>query len=159
MEMSEAIKEAYAHAPADVTYYDTLEFISVEWVTSIKIVRSNRKLHTPQGVYSPVIFDFTLPELAGGVRGQLSINVKFLPKEAQLAIAEAANSRYPITVKYRQYLGENINPDAELPIPIEIISISQTHKGAVLTGVFPDLHNADFPKDIYTVQSYPGLRI
>ncbi len=160
MDMSDAIKEAYAHAPQEVTYYDTLEIMHASFTESIKVVVSDAPLTTPQGEYLACPnLSVTLPETEGGVRGQLEITIPFLPRDAQVAIKEAAHSRTPVTIKYRQYLGENIAPDAELPVPLQVESITQTHHQVTAIAMFPDLNNASFPRRLMTALNLPGGRV
>lgn len=159
MDLSDAIKEAYEYAPPDVTYYDTLEIASDGFTDSIRVVRSHESLETPQGEFLPCWFDFSLPETEGAVRGQMKITVNFLPKSAQQQLIAASRAPYPVTVKYRQYLGADRNPDAELPLPLTLTGIEQTPSGVTGTALFSDLQNALFPRRLMTTTELPGGRI
>lgn len=154
--MTDAIKEAYANAPADITYYDTLEIMHASFSESIKIVKSGKSLSTPQGNFIAVNFDFTIPETKGSVVGEMKISIGLLPKVAQVAIRDASMTTTPITVKYRQYLGANMEPDAELPVALEIRQVEQTYSGVVATALFPDLHGHVFPRRLMTTSVLPG---
>lgn len=158
--MSDAIKEAYAHAPADVTYYDTLEVEHVTFTDSIKVVVSDAPLTTNQGTFiaCPNV-SLELPDLEGGVTGEMRITVNFLPKEAQEAIKDASKTTYPITLKYRQYVEANSDPEAELPISLDVTTIEQTPISVTAAATFPDLNNQPFPKRLMTTTILPGGRI
>jgi len=156
VDLSTAMEEAYAQAGEGYTIYDTLEFESNGASDKVMIVYSDEELITPQGVFIPCKFDCTLPETEASVRGQMKISVGFLPREAQIWLKEASQSRGRITVKWRQYLGENIGPDAEYPIPLEVVSVEQTATGASATALFPDLVNMPFPRRVMTTSVVPG---
>jgi hypothetical protein len=156
MDLSDAIKEAYECAPSDVTYYDTLEIDHASFTTPIRVVRSYRALSTNQGEYLPVMFDFSLPETEGGVRGEMKITLSGVPKEARVKIREAATSRNPVSVMWRQYIAEDSDPDAELPVALQVSSIKETATGVEASAMFPDLVGAPFPRRMMTVKELPG---
>jgi hypothetical protein len=154
--MTEAMEEAYAYADPTDTFYDTLEFYCGITSDYVRVVCSDEELVTPQGTFSPCYFGFELPETQGSVRGQMKINVDFLPREAQVWIRNATQSRGKITVTWRQYLGPGLEPDAWYPIPLEIMTVEQTPTGVTATALFPDLVNIPFPKRIMTTTELPG---
>jgi hypothetical protein len=154
--MTEAMEEAYAYADPMDTIYDTLEFFCGVTNDYVRVVCSDEELVTPQGTFVPCYFGFELPETQGSVRGQMKINVDFLPREAQIWIRTATQSRGKITVTWRQYLGANQEPDAWYPIPLEIMTVEQTPTGVTATALFPDLVNIPFPRRIMTTTELPG---
>lgn len=158
MELSDAIKEAYEFAPADITYFDTLTITHSSFLAPIMVVNSRKSLLTQQGTYLPVGFNLSLPETNAGVQGELKITINFLPSEAQTKIQNAALTRSPVKVKYRQYIreGSSAGPDAEIPVSMNIISIQQTTLGIESSARFPDMDTAVFPRDVMTVQDCPG---
>ena len=159
VDLSDAIVEAYEHAPADVTYFDTLEITHQSFLETIKVVQSGAKLTTNQGEFLPVNFSFALPETEGSVRGEMTIKVNFLPKEARVKIREAALTRYKISVIYRQYIGSSLDPDAELPNPLQVSTVKETPTGIEVNAMFPDLIGAYFPRRLMTVSELPGCRV
>jgi hypothetical protein len=154
--MTEAMEEAYAYAEPTDTFYDTLEFYCGITNDYVRVVCSDEELITPQGTFAPCYFGFELPETQGSVRGQMKINVDFLPREAQVWIRTATQSRGKITVTWRQYLGPGLEPDAWYPIPLEIMTVEQTPTGVTATALFPDLVNIPFPRRIMTTTELPG---
>ena len=154
--MTDAMAEAYAYANPMDTIYDTLEFTSSETGGKVMVVHSDEKLVTPQGTFLPCRFSFELPETQSSVRGEMKITVDFLPREAQIWIREQTQSRGNVTVIWRQYLGEGVEPDAWYPIPLEVSNVEQTPLGATATALFPDLVNMPFPRRIMTTVELPG---
>jgi len=156
IDLTTAMEEAYLHSGIEYTVYDTLEFVSDGASGKVMIVHSDEELTTPQGDFVPCKFDCTLPETEGAVRGEMQISVGFLPKSAQIWLRQASGGREKITVKWRQYLGANLPPDAEYPIPLEVISVEQNSNGATATALFPDLVNMPFPRRRMTTKVLPG---
>jgi hypothetical protein len=156
IDMNTAMEEAYAYADPQDTFYDTLEFSSEIENDKIMVVNSDEPLQTPQGLFLACHFDCTLPETQGNVRGQMQINVNFLPRDAQIWIRKATQDRATITVIWRQYLGPDQEPDAWYPIPLQISAVEQTPTGVTATAMFPDLVNLPFPRRIMTTAELPG---
>jgi len=154
--VDDAMAEAYAYADCSDTYYDTLEFSSEGTNETVMVVYSDQDLETPQGTYLACKFDCRLPTTEGAVRGQMEISVEFLPKDAQTWLLDMCKSRSKMAVRWRQYLGANQEPDAELHIPLDIVSVEITAAGATATALFPDLVNMPFPRKIMTTKNLPG---
>lgn len=156
IDLSTAMEEAYAYADGGETFYDTLEFESAGSTDKVLVVNSSAELPTPQGTYLACAFDCRLPETESAVRGQLQVSVDFLPRDAQVWLRQASQARKRLTVKWRQYLAPNQAPDAEYPIPLEIVSVEQTPAGVTATALFPDLVNMPFPRRLMTTKELPG---
>ena len=157
--MTAAYKEAMDFAPADEVYYDTLQFDCDGLTNPILIVNSYEPLVRAAGTFLPVIFEFTLPETAGGVRGQMTISVNGIPKAVRLAVRNVASSPYPVTATYRQYIGTSMTPDAYLPVPLSVSQVKETPLGFSVTATAPDLTGAYFPRRLMTTADFPGCRI
>lgn len=166
MDLTDAIKEAYDVAPPDVTYYDTLQIDHADFVTPILVVNGYRSITRyiddedppTEGTFLPVLFGFRLPETAGAVRGEMLITIQGVPRSVRAAIRNAASTRTPVTVTYRQYLDDTMAADAEYPVPLTISRINETHIGIEATALAPDLTGAYFPRKLMTTKVLPGLR-
>lgn len=167
MDLTDAIKEAYECAPADITYFDTLELNHDSFTTPIRVVRSFRNITTDDGEFTAVMFDFSLPETEGGVRGEMVVTINGIPMEARTAIRQAASSTSIVTVRYRQYILSTSDPeypnpttwaaDAELPVDLNVSMVRETQLGLEASVMFPDLVGAYFPRRIMTSTAFPGL--
>lgn len=154
--MTDAIKEAWEYAPGDITYWDTLEFNHTSFAAAIKIVNSFKTLVTNQGSFLPVSFDCALPEESTGVRGEMVIRINNVPLSYRLQIREIASSRTKMTITYRQYIAESSDPDAELPITLQTVGVSETDTGLEVRASLSGLISAKFPKRIMLTQDLPG---
>lgn len=159
--LNDAVKEAYEYAPQDITYWDTFEIDHDSFSTPIFIVNDFKELITAQGTFIPVPFEFSLPESNSGVRGELSIKIKGIPVNERLKIRSVASSRYKLTLHYRQYLTEGVasNPDAEYPVLLQCVSISETDVGIEIKAGLSGLTNTNFPRRIMSIQDLPGADI
>ncbi|SDE20747.1 DUF1833 family protein [Desulfuromonas thiophila] len=160
MDMTEAIKEAYAYADPAVTLYETFEISHSTWLNNILLVDADRALSTPQGDFRPATIKASLPETDSSVRGQMKLTINCLPKAHRDALFAAAQETDPVYVKYRQYTGPGVAPDAELPVSLSVASIEfQGDFETVVTCLYPDLVNIPFCRRIMTTGILPGGRV
>jgi hypothetical protein len=201
--LSEAIREAYASAPADVVVLHTLEiwhpsFIEDGVAKPIRVVKNYEDTATwlnLGGAEVQAVLDGLSDEArrkvglvarieAGAVR-DASLLVSFvalgfemeLPPVDTIPVPEivvtldnvgreitrhldtAAISQDAIEVTYRPYLSTDINgPQMDPPLTmtlseVEVDVFRVTGRARVL-----DIGNKSFPREIYTIKKYPGLR-
>jgi len=158
VELNDAIKQAYEFAPADEIYYDTLQLDNDCFTEPIKVVNSYEELVTNQGTFLPVRFDFKLPEVGSGIRGQMTITVMGVPLSARNIIRVAASQTYVTTVTYRQYLKGDMDPSAYFPVPLSVQKITENYAGIEFTAVVPDLTALYFPRRLMDTTNLPGAR-
>jgi len=179
MDLNNAIKEAYELAPASIIYFDTLEILhddlpadtNAPYNHSIKVVRSYRSITTNDGTFSPVMFDFALPETEGSVRGEMVITLVGIPLAARTSIRTITSAYTKFaTIKYRQYFKNTAtwtNPEvdptswdasASLDQELYVTQIKETREGMEAHACFPDLIGKFFPRRLMTVTTFPGLR-
>lgn len=156
VDMNEAIREAYENAPQDVVYYDTLEIMHTSLEDSIRIVKSWQPLETLQGTFLPLHFDFTLPETEGCVRGEMTITLSLISRDLRELIRSAIGLSTKIEIKYRQYLAPGTDPDAELPVNLQVSGIQETSSAISIRAMFPDLIGLQFPRRIMMAAGLPG---
>lgn len=157
--LDQAIEEAYAEQMQEVTFYDTLEFLDSVTGSKVLVVHSDEDLETPQGTFVACKFGCKHPDTEGGIVGSMQITVDFLPRSAQRWIFETCKARGKVTVYWRQYLGENQEPDAHYPIPLDITSVKQTSIGVTVTASFPMLTEMKFPRRLISSTILPGNMI
>jgi hypothetical protein len=163
MNLTDAIKEAYANAP-DVTYYEVLIIENVNLSSSIFLVNSfapiTRIVPTTgvSGTFLPVRFEAQLPEISGGTRGEMVISVIGVPKEVRAEIRNATSNTEPFYVTWAQYIDDSATADAEFPVPLSIATIPETHMGIEIRALLPDLVGAYFPRMLMTTSALPGLK-
>ena len=161
MEMSEAIKEAYAYAGNATTIYETVELTHTAFTEPICLVNSPLKLVTAMGEFSPVVFDASLPDTEGGVRGQLQIDIDFLPTKYRKLFYAVSRESESVLLYYRQYTseGENAQPALELPVALSVSAFEFDQDKVTITALYPDLVNIAFCRRIMTTETLPGGRV
>jgi hypothetical protein len=162
MDMTEAIKEAYAYADPAVTLFDTFEISHSTWSSDdyIRLVDSDISLETPQGAFKPAVVNASLPETESSVRGELTITINCLPVAYRDQLYAVVLETNPVYIQYRQYTGENEAPQAELPVALTVSEIG--FKGdfeTVLTCLYPDLVNIPFCRKVMTTTIFPGGKV
>lgn len=158
MDLTDAIKEAYEYAPADTVYYETFQIDNDNLAASILLVNSYKSISRTAGTFLPCRFEAKLPDITGGSRGELTINLIGVTKEVRAAIRNANAYHDPFTLTYRLYINDSNTPDATLPVSLTIASISELFNGIQIQALMPDLVGAYFPRKLMTTKALPGLR-
>lgn len=167
--LSQALKEAYASAPADAIVYHTLELRHPAFTTPIRVVRDNADLEAwleagaPENPGQKVTFigyafDLTRPEVNIQGMPQCAIEIDNVSREIVASIEAAMAYGEPITVTYREYLSDDLSaPQNDPPITLTILAVTATVFRLRATAGFPNLAGKQFPVDEYNAQRFPGL--
>lgn len=168
--LSEAIKEAYASAPSAQVIYHTLELYHSAFTVPIRVVRDHvsfmarLEASAPRNAgevvtFTAFAFDVVPPDVSTSAVPQCVIEIDNVSREvlAQIELAMAGTGQ--IQVIYRAYLSgnENVGPENDPPLALEVLSISVTPLRISATCGFPDLINRRFPTQDYTASVFPGL--
>jgi hypothetical protein len=201
--LSEAIREAYASAPADVVVLHTLEiwhpsFIEDGMAKPIRVVRNYEDTATwlnlggtevqavldvmseeamrkvglvarieagaarDASLLVPFValgFEMELPPVDTIPAPEIVVTLDNVGREITKHLDAAAISQEAIQVTYRPYLSTDINgPQMDPPLSmtlsaVEVDVFRVTGRARVL-----DIGNKSFPREIYTIKKYPGLR-
>lgn len=167
--LSEALREAYASAPADEVVYHTLELRHAAFTQPIRVVRDNADLtarleataaENPGEMVTFVGFGFDLvkPELSATGVPQCSIEIDNVSREILANVELAMTGIDPIMVTYREYLASDLEgPQNDPPMTLTIISISADVFRVRAVAGYPDISNRRFPREDYTTERFPGL--
>ena len=168
--LSEALREAYASAPADQVIWHTLEFWAAVFSAPIRVVRDVTALDARLEADAPrdagevvtfaaYAFDVVRPEVGAEALPQVTIEIDNVSLEilAQLDAAVMAGQR--IEVIYREFLSgaELDGPENDPPLVMDLMSCSVTTRRIRATAGFPTLQDFKFPSLEYDLESYPGL--
>lgn len=173
---SEAIAEAYAVAVEDEPVFHTLEFRHPSFLdengnpTGARIVRDNKDLFAGLEADAPVnplmtvrfvalFFDITLPgEGNSGALPELSIAVANVGRELLQYLDLAVQSRDPVYITYRPYLGSDLTaPHMDPVLTMTMKSVNVDLTTINIRAGFGDLPNRRFPGMDYTFKNFPGL--
>jgi hypothetical protein len=167
--LSQAIKEAYASAPANVVIYHTLELRHPAFTAPIRVVRDYEDLTATLEATAPAnpgasvtftrfAFDFTKPEVSASGVPQMSIEIDNVDRSIVANIEAALGTADLVTATYREYISSDLTaPQNDPPIHMTIMSINATVFRVKAVAGFPDLMNRRFPTTEYDSETFPGL--
>lgn len=167
--LSQAIKEAYASAPADIIIYHTLELYHPSFSVPIRVVRDYVNLTAtleagaPRDASTAVTFiafnfDFVKPEITPNGLPQITITMDNVDRSIVANIEAAMSSTQLITVIYREFISSNLSvPQNNPPLALTIMTISADMFKVTATAGFPNLMNKKFPTLEYSAEVFTGL--
>lgn len=167
--LSEAIKEAYASAPAEVVILHTLElrnsgFRDEDGNESIRLVQDTKPLvatleaNAPENpgetvTFEPYAFEMGFPKLDDNANPEVTVTIDNV---GQLIPSQL--SGHIIELTYRPYLSTDTSaPHCDPPLHLVLREI--VIDAFKLTGRagFKNLANLSFPNELYTPTRFPGL--
>lgn len=163
--LTAALKEAYARAPSNVVYLNTLE-IAHPSVASKYIVRDrkdwNLTLEGGGGVktFKACPFRFSLPASGDNGIQNLNIAIDNVDREISDFINTVKESVNPVSVIYRPYLStDTTTPQMNPPLVLTLGNIVITAVQITGRASFADIINKPFPhpSEIYTRERFPSL--
>jgi hypothetical protein len=167
--LSQAIKEAYASAPANVVIYHTLELYHPNFTVPIRVVRDYANLVATLEATAPrdaglsvtfiaFNFDFVKPEITPNGLPQITITMDNVDRSIVANIEAAMTSTGLITVIYREFISTNLTtPQNNPPLTLTIMTISADMFKVTATAGFPNLLNKRFPTLEYSAEVFTGL--
>lgn len=167
--LSQALKEAYAAAPANVVIYHTLELRHPAFTAPIRVVRDYNDLTATLESNAPVdagasvtfvrfAFDFTKPEVSAVGVPQITITMDNVDRAIVANIEAALVSTDLVQVTYREYLSTDLTqPQNNPPLNMTIMTVTADVFKVTAVAGFPDLMNRRFPSLEYSAEVFPGL--
>ena len=173
--LSEALKEAYASAPSDVTILHTLELRHPSFFdddgnrTAIRVVRDNinhictledtAPLDAGKTVeFIAMAFDLQLPPVETVPVPEITLSLDNVSTEIIQYLDNAIETQDMIEMTYRPYLSDDTScPQMNPPITLVITDIQVDVLKIMATARMMDIGNKSFPAENYTISKYPGL--
>jgi hypothetical protein len=173
--LSQAIREAYASAPADVVILHTLEIWHPTFrddsgnLAPIRVVRDHADLvarleaaaprHAGQRVtFIAMAFDLDPPPVDTGPVPEITVTMDNVGREITDALDGAATSQDRIEVTYRPYLSTDLEgPHMDPPITLVMTEIEANTLHVTGRARMLDVGNKAFPAITYTARRFPGL--
>ncbi len=167
--LTQAIKEAYASAPANVIIYHTMELYHPSFSAPIRVVRDYVDLTAtlestaPRNPSTAVTFiafnfDFQKPDVSPGGVPQITITMDNVDRSIVANVELAMGSTQLISVIYREFISTDLSsPQNNPPITLTITSITADMFKITATAGFPNLLNKRFPTIEYSAEVYTGL--
>jgi len=167
--LSQALKEAYASAPANIVIYHTLELNHPAFTTPIRVVRDYVDLIATLEPTAPInpsevvtfigfSFDFTKPEVSSTGVPQITITMDNVDRSIVANIEAALGSTEMVTVIYREFISTDLSsPQNDPPLQLTITNIVADVFKVTATAGFPNLQNKRFPTTEYSPEVFVGL--
>lgn len=167
--LSEAIKEAYASAPADEIIHHTLEIWHPNFTQPIYVVRDYTDLNatleataarnaSTEVTFVAFAFELVPPEVDKAGVPQCVIEIDNVSREILANIEAAMGSTDSIVVIYRAFLSSDLTgPENDPPLELTIHSITADPFKVRATAGFGSLANLKFPRQEYSAEVFPGL--
>lgn len=169
--LSQAIKEAYAAAPADAVIYHTLEIRHSALATPIRVVRDLDDLDATLEATAPedpstevtflgYAFDVVPPAVDSSGTPQIVIDIDNVSRDILASIEIAMATPDLMHCIYRAYLSTDLSgPQNDPPIDLTIYQITATPMRITAVAGFADVVNKRFPSAEYTAETFPGLTL
>jgi hypothetical protein len=167
--LSQALREAYAAAPADTVILHTLEIWHPSFTEPIRVVRDMVDLEARleagaardggQNVtFIALAFDLDLPPVDTAPVPEIAITLDNVGQEIVDALEAAAISQDKIEVIYRPYLSTDLEgPQMDPPITLTLAEVEADTLRISGRARMLDAGNKSFPSITYTAQRFPGL--
>jgi hypothetical protein len=160
---TDAIKEAFALAPANVVTYHTLQIRQIGVQASIFLVQSRRSIiaadeNGDYHTFEPVGFQFSLP--ASNAEGFTSLNIVIdnIGRRVTQFIESATSAVQVVEVLYRPYLSTDLSqPQMSAPILLFLKDVEVNDLQVTGRATFMDLVNKKFPLELYNRETFPAL--
>jgi hypothetical protein len=162
--LDEAIKEAYALAPAGVSHIHTIELRHASIEEPMYLVQGflNRSLPLTLGgtpvVFQAVPFKFTLPKTDEGGLQELNVFIDNIGGKPGDFCELAMNFPTPVEIHYRPYISNDLTQprmDPALRLFLTNVVISDAQIAARAAPA--DFLNLEFPTQDYTRTLFPAL--
>jgi hypothetical protein len=160
---TEAIKEAYAIAPAAISHINTIELRHPSLSDSLRLVQGyqNKELTVEGGVvklFTALPFNLTLPATNEGGLQELTLTIDNVNNAASNFCEMAMNFPAPVEIIYRPYLS-NDPTTPQMDPPLRLFLLNVTVQGSQVSGraVPCDFINMEFPSELYTRSRFPAL--
>lgn len=167
--LEEALKEAYATAPAGEVILHTLEFRHPSFTEPLRVVRDKADLNATLEADAPenggeevtfvqFAFDLELPDVTSGSSPELMLTIDNVSRDILTYIDLAANSQDLIEVTYRPYLlSDTSQPQMNPPLTMTVKEIEADIFRINARCGFGNFANKPFPAEVYDLQRFAGL--
>ena len=160
--LEEALKEAYASAPAAVTHIHTLELRHPSMSEPLYLVQGFFHKELMVGgswrTFRACAFDFKLPATDDGGLQEMTLSFDNVNNRVSDFCEAAMELPAPVEVYYRPYLSTDPETPQMNP-PLRLFFLNATVNSTQVTGrcVPADFLNLKFPTELYDSSRFPRL--
>lgn len=163
--LSDALKEAAVHAPAERVVLATYEFVHSSMLTRALVVASFDNItatteegHTVEFIALAALQPEGFEESAEGAMPLKKLRLDGVSSEILTRLDAALLSLEPVEVIERLYVSDDLTGPAILPPARALLRSGSVNETSVTIDIgFGDPANQPFPRKVYTRTEYPGL--
>lgn len=161
--LEDAIKEAYALAPASISIIHTLEIKQTGVQDTVYISQTRRTFeaydeNSVLRTFEPVGFQFSLPPMTEDGQQTLNIAIDNVGQRVVEFVETALTSEVPIEITYRPYMSNDLSgPQMVPPLVLFVRDVAITPLQVSCTATFMDLVNRKSPSELYNRERFPTL--
>lgn len=161
--LTDAIKEAFALAPAHQVVLNTLEIRQEGVQGPIFLVQARRPVIATDEdgntrTFEACGFQFSLPPSNEEGFQSLNIAIDNVGRRLRTFIETAKGSKVAVEAKYRPYLSDDLTqPQMVPPLVLYLKDLQVTDFQVTARATFMDIVNKKFPRELYTRERFPSL--
>lgn len=167
--LSQALKEAYASAPAGVFILETIELRHPTFDAPFRLVRDSRDLNATLEADAPLNggeevlftafpFQIRLPSISDRSIAEATVTIDNIGRELTDMIEKATESLQPIRLSYRPYLSTDTSaPHYNRPLHLTLTDIRVDVFRVQARAGFSDIANKNMPSILYEAETFKGL--
>ncbi len=161
--LQDAIKEAFAIAPANKVTIHTLEIRQDTVQSPIYLAQARRSVtatdeNSVTKIFEASGFQFSLPPSNEEGFQSLNVAIDNIGRRVSDFLTAAQGSQVPVEMIYRPFLSDDLSTPQMIP-PL-VLYLKEVVVGEIqVTGkaTFMDVTNKKFPLELYTRQRFPSL--
>ena len=161
--LTDAIREAYACAPAGAVLLDTLQVSHPSLESSLWLVRNleDVTLYLETGLaqlFTACGFTVALPGAGDKGLQDLEVNIDNTNLAASDFIQSVSASPSPVKLTYRPYLAnDHSGPQMDPPLVLYLSEVHIAVTEVQCRATFADIVNTTFPRERYTRGRFPSI--
>lgn len=160
--LSDNLKKIYASAPANRTLYTALVLSNPGWVTDLclidnTIISRDFEFDGVMVRFQPSIFTVDLPSKKDESLPELQLSFSNFGDALVDLLELASASGEPITLKLTQYSDDSVTPGLWPPLELQLTSVALDEENCTGSARRVDFINRMFPREVFTLDNYPGL--
>jgi hypothetical protein len=163
-DLTDAIKEAWAMAPSDVVYIETIEIshpnidAPLRFVAGYENIEADLEDGGGTVTFEAGAFKMTLPNAGKDGIQSLQLAVDNVDRRIGEFCRLAAEFEEPVQVTYRPYLSTDLTtPQMDPPLILFLREVSVNDFQVSGRATFADIVNKKFPSQLYTRKRFPSL--
>lgn len=153
----------YCSGSSEQVLLQTLEITCAAWAEPVLLCQGfeNQTCVTEDGrslIFLASGMDIALPKSQGSARQELIFGLDNVSRAAQSLLSLSIDLQVEVTLTRRAYLWPNLSAPSEAPTVMTVVGAAFDATAAQVKAGLLDLLNTRWPRDLYTLDRFPGIR-